>query len=162
MLKYQVRFAYENEWQDAMYLVWKTFLRFEAQDYTEQGIESFKEFITDQTLYKLFKLGTYQMMVALDGERIVGVISLRNNSHISLLFVDERYHRQGVGSLLIHALAEYLSTEENITKITVNAAPYAIGFYHKLGFKDTSTQQESDGIKYTPMEYCYGNNVEEE
>jgi len=151
--KYEIRFAYASEWQDAMHLAWKTFLRFEAVDYSEQGVESFKEFITDQTLYKLFKMGTYQLMVALDGERIIGIISLRNDSHISLLFVEESYHRKGIGTKLIQELAKYLTTEEGIGKMTVNAAPYAIGFYHKVGFKDTDTEQENDGIRYTPMEY---------
>lgn len=151
--KYKIRFAYASEWQDAMYLAWKTFLRFEAADYSERGVESFKEFITDQTLYKLFKMGSYQLMVALDGDKIIGIISLRNNSHISLLFVEENYHRKGIGSKLIRELAEYLATEEGITHMTVNAAPYAIGFYHKVGFTDTDTEQENDGIRYTPMEY---------
>ena len=92
-------------------------------------------------------------MVALDGDRIIGIISLRNNNHISLLFVEENYHKKGIGTKLIQELAKYLTTEEGITRMTVNAAPYAIGFYHKIGFADTDTEQENDGIRYTPMEY---------
>ena len=106
--EYEVRFAYTEEWQDAMNLAWKTFLKFEAKDYSQEGIESFREFITDQTLYKLFKFGTYQLMVALSHDKIVGIISLRDISHISLLFVEESFHYKGIGKLLIHKAAEYL------------------------------------------------------
>lgn len=151
--EYKIRFAYVSEWQDAINLAWKTFLRFEAGDYSQQGVESFKDFITDSTLYKQFRSGSYQLMVALDEEKIVGIISLRNNSHISLLFVEENYHRKGIGRRLIQELGKYLTTEEGITRMTVNAAPYAIGFYHRVGFMDTDMEQENDGIRYTPMEY---------
>ena len=42
-----VRPAYREEWDDAMALAWRTFMRFEAQDYTQEGIKSFQDFITD-------------------------------------------------------------------------------------------------------------------
>ena len=35
--------------------------------------------------------------------------------------------------------------------MTVNAAPYALGFYHKLGFQDTGMEETNDGIRFTPM-----------
>ncbi len=151
--KYELRFAYLNEWQDIMELAWKTFLRFESKDYSEDGIRSFNNFVTDHTLYKMFISGLYQVAIALDGEKIVGMISLRDITHISLLFVDEKYHRRGIGKELIGFMAAYLSKEEGKSRITVNAAPYAIGFYHKLGFVDLDTEKENDGIRYTPMEF---------
>ncbi len=151
--KYELRFAYLDEWQDIIELAWKTFLRFESKDYSEEGIRSFNNFVTDHTLYKMFLSGVYQVAIALDGEQIVGMISLRDITHISLLFVDEKYHRRGIGKKLIEFMAAYLSKEERKSRMTVNAAPYAIGFYHKLGFVDLDTEKENDGIRYTPMEF---------
>lgn len=143
--------AYESDWEEAMELAWKTFLVYEAKDYTREGIDSFQNFISDQWLKKMFIKGEYQMFVAMDGEKIIGLISLRNICHISLLFVDEKYHHQGVGSALIQALGEYLVKELGIRYMTVNAAPYAIGFYHKMGFWDLAPEQEKEGIRYTTM-----------
>ena len=37
-------------------------------------------------------------------------------------------------------------------KLTVNSAPFAIDFYHKIGFKDTGKEQIVDGIKFLPMQ----------
>lgn len=152
-VRYQVRSAYREEWDDAMELAWKTFLRFEADIYSAEGIRHFQDFITDATLYRMFVMGAYQMFVALDRQKIIGMITLRNTSHISLLFVDEKYHRQGIGRALIEYLRNYLLSEAGISKVTVNAAPYGVAFYHKLGFKDIRPEEIRDGIKYTPMEF---------
>ena len=56
-----VRVAYRDEWQDAMALAWKTFLKYEAGDYTEEGVRSFQDFITDTMLYRMFLLGSYEI-----------------------------------------------------------------------------------------------------
>lgn len=128
-------------------------LQFEADSYSMEGIKNFEDFITDTTLHRMFIMGAYQMFVALDHKQIIGMITLRNASHISLLFVDEKYHRQGIGRALIEYLREYLLSETDISRVTVNAAPYGVAFYHKLGFKDIRPEEEKDGIKYTPMEF---------
>lgn len=127
-------------------------MRFEAQDYTQEGIRSFQDFITDSVLRRMFLMGAYQLFVACEGKRVVGMISLRNETHISLLFVDAAYHKRGIGRQLIEYLGNYVRSEEGHSHITVNAAPYAVGFYHRLGFHDTDSEQTNDGIRYTPME----------
>ena len=151
--QYQIRSAYRNEWQDAMALAWKTFLRFEADVYTPEGVRNFQNFITDSTLYRMFVMGTYQLFVALDGNQIVGMITLRDSTHISLLFVDAAYHRQGIGRALIKHLTDYLLTEAGANRVTVNSSPYGLGFYHKMGFRDVRPEESRDGIIYTPMEF---------
>lgn len=146
-----VRCAYRNEWDDAMALAWRTFMQFEAKDYSKRGIDSFQDFITDPFLHRMFIMGAYQLFVAIQDNKIVGIISLRDETHISLLFVDAKYHRHGIGRKLIEYLCEYVEQEEGHRKVTVNAAPYAVGFYHKLGFRDKGIEQTNDGIRFTPM-----------
>lgn len=150
---YQIRSAYRGEWQDAMALAWKTFLRFEADVYSPQGVKNFENFITDSTLHRMFVMGAYQLFVAVEGSKLVGMITLREASHISLLFVDEAYHRQGIGRRLIGYLADYLRTEVGAGRMTVNSSPYGVGFYHKMGFRDIRPEEMKDGIIYTPMEF---------
>lgn len=152
-MSYQIRSAYRDEWDDAMALAWKTFLRFEADVYSPEGVRHFEEFITDTTLHRMFVMGAYQMFVALDRDKIVGMITLRNSTHISLLFVDEKYHRRGIGRALMEHLTNYLLTEVGADHVTVNASPYGVGFYHKLGFKDLRPEEMKDGIIYTPMKF---------
>lgn len=149
---YEIRMAYESDWEDAMALAWKTFLQFEADDYEPEGIRSFEDFITDNTLHRMFIMGAYQMFVAFDGTKMVGMITLRSNSHVSLLFVDAGYHRRGIGRRLMLRLCDYLRTELGVRRVTVNASPFGVGFYHRLGFRDLRQEQVSEGIRYTPME----------
>lgn len=149
---YEIRWAKVEEWESAMKMVWCTFLRFEASDYTKEGIQNFLDFITDEQLYRSFLQGRYQMLVALDGERIVGVASVRNGNHLSLLFVDETYHRRGIGSELLNRFCRYLKNEAGEHCMTLKAAPYAVEFYHRLGFHDVSPEEEVGGIRVTSME----------
>ncbi len=136
-----------------MALAWRTFVKFEADVYSPEGVKNFENFITDSTLYRMFVLGTYQLFVALDGKKIVGMLTLRGGTHISLLFVDEKYHRRGIGRALMQYLSNYLLTELQASRVTVNSSPYGVGFYHRLGFRDLRPQEKKDGIIYTPMEF---------
>ena len=79
------------------------------------------------------------------------MISLRNETHISLLFVDGQYHRLGIGRGLVEYVSSYVLTEEGHDSITVDAALYATGFYHRLGFCGYRQAADEDGIRYTPM-----------
>ena len=120
---YIVRWARENEWAPAMKMIWKTFLKFEGKDYTQEGIRNFFEFITDDDLYVAFLKGTYRMMVAVDGERVIGAGSIRSRNHLSLLFVDEEYHHMGIGSALLAELCDYLKRETGEHCMSLKAAP---------------------------------------
>lgn len=150
-LPYEIRFINRDEWEDAMGLAWKTFLEYEGDVYPPEGIRSFEDFITDSALKRMFVMEAYQIMAAFREKRMVGMISLRNQTHISLLFVDGRYHKRGIGRALIMSLASYVKEQNGQKRLTVNASPYGAGFYHRLGFRDLGPRKEQDGIIFTPM-----------
>lgn len=150
---FEIRRAKDSEWDYAMELAFKVFLKYEATEYGEEGIRSFAEFVTDEFLKKMFLIGEYLLFVAVTDEKIIGLISLRSGNHISLLFVDEAYHRKGIGSALVQYLQEYMLENTGYEKITVNASPYGVPFYHQLGFHDTGKETTKEGIIYTPMEF---------
>lgn len=150
---FEIHFAHKEDWEDAMGLAWKTFLEFEAEDYAPEGIRSFEDFISDTGLKRMFLSGDYQMLVATSRGRMVGMVTLRNQTHISLLFVEKSCHRQGIGRALVGGMADYAKKRFGARFLTVNASPYGVSFYHKIGFKDLGSQQQRDGIIYTPMEY---------
>lgn len=151
-IPYEVRWAKEDEWKPAMVMIWKTFLKYEGADYSEEGIKNFFEFITDDGLYRAFLSGRYQMMVALDDGRVIGAGSIRNNNHLSLLFVDEDYQNRGVGTALMSRLCDYLREEGGEELMSLQAAPYAVDFYQKLGFRVVRPEEEFSGIRVTSME----------
>lgn len=150
---FEIHLAEKEDWEDAMGLAWKTFLEFEAKDYTQEGIRSFEDFISDTGLKRMFLSGGYQMMVACSGGRLVGMVTLRDETHISLLFVEKSCHRRGIGRALIREMADYAKKKSGARRLTVNASPYGVVFYHRIGFKDVGPELHREGIIYTPMEY---------
>ena len=127
----------------AIDLIWTTFLQFEAPDYSEEVVQSFKYFIEDKKM-----ISTLEFWGAYDNRELKGVIATNENRrHICCFFVKAQYHRQGIG----RKLWEYLLANSRNEIITVNSSPYAVPIYHKLGFVDTDVEQLSDGMRYTPM-----------
>lgn len=149
---FEIRWAAEGEWQPAMEMVWRTFLKYEGKEYSQEGIQHFFDFITDDDLYRAFLKGEYRLMVALDRGRIIGAGSVRNRNHLSLLFVEEAYHRRGVGSAILRKLCEYLKREAGESCMSLQAAPYAVEFYKKQGFRALCHELQYAGIRVTPME----------
>ena len=154
-MPFEVRWAKEEEWGPAMRMIWRTFLRFEGRDYTQEGIRNFYDFITDDDLYVAFLKGEYQLMVALDGQKVIGAGSIRNRNHLSLLFVEEGYHRMGVGRAILTAVCDYLKQEAGEKYISLKAAPYAVNFYRRLGFRAVRPEEEYSGIRVTEMEKVF-------
>lgn len=151
-----IRQAVMADWEETMAMVWRTFLKFEAKDYGIEGVNSFRNFISDPLLRRMFLLGTYHMYVAIHQNKIIGMVSLRDQKHISLLFVDEAYHKRGIGRRLIDTIGCFAKEEYSVGEITVNAAPYGFGFYKKTGFFSTSPLLTNDGITYTSMKKKLG------
>lgn len=140
-----------DEWEEAMNLAWDTFILFEAPEYSKEGIQSFKNFVRDPILKNLFIEGKYYVLAAYIDNFMVGIIGVRNETHISLLFVDSEYHKRGVARKLVHSMFEQTFKKYGKREMTVNSSPYAVGFYHKMGFIDTNKELQTDGIRYTPM-----------
>ena len=125
-------------------LVWQVFCRFEAPEYSQEGIAEFRK-----TLQNLEALRHMPFYGAFHEGELVGVLALRRVQHISLFFVKEAWHRQGVGRLLIDAMRQDYADQI----FTVNSSPYAVEIYRHLGFVPTDTEQLTNGIRYTPMRY---------
>ena len=141
----EIRELFEHEMPDALTLVWNVFLEFEAPDYGTIGATTFKNCIDDKAFIE--RLTFYG---AFENKELVGVIATRNEgNHIGMLFVKKDQHKKGIGRKLF----EYILPKSPDEKITVNSSPYAVNIYKKLGFEATATEQVTDGIRFTPMEY---------
>ncbi len=134
----------------AMQLVWQVFLEFEAPVYTEQGVQSFYEYIQLPFLQPKIENSELKIWGAYTPQ-LAGVVALRNDTHISLLFVAKAHHRKGIATALVQTVAD-ACLAEGATRITVNSSPYALPFYRATGFVETDEAQVIDGIRFTPMQ----------
>lgn len=143
----------KDDIRNALELVWAVFQEFEAPDYSKQGIEEFRKFISYDSIIDKFDKGEICFWGSIDNDSLTGVIATRGINHICMLFVKKEYHRRGIARSLFETVKKVCLNQNNIIKITVNSSPYAIEVYHRLGFLDTDKEQTVNGIRFTPMAY---------
>lgn len=137
----------------AMNLIEECFDLFVAPDYSNKGIETFKnKYINNQKFIDKFIYGTEKMYGAYMEDLLVGCISISINNTISCCFVKAKYHRMGIATLLFKTVRNELAGR-NVNIIKLNASPYAVPFYRAIGFLETGEEAEYEGIRYTPMLY---------
>lgn len=137
--------------EEGFQVIWDTFCEFVAPDYTQEGIDCFySEFIKGEKFRKKFTDGTEVMYGAYIDDELVGVLSISVMNKVSCVFVKGKYHRIGIGKNLFENVIEVLK-QQGATEIRLNASPYAVPFYHAIGFQDTDVQSSYNGILYTPM-----------
>ena len=140
-----------NELRKTMELVKRVFDEFEAPYYTKEGVENFYKFANYDNIKQQLNKWIIIFIVR-HNEKIIGMIGIRDYSHIVLLFVDKNYHRKGIATRLLEkAKSCCRQNNKDIEFMTVNSSPYGINFYHATGFEDTDVEQEVDGIRFTPM-----------
>lgn len=140
----EIRVLNPDERPQALALVRRVFDRFEAPEYSRQGVDTFRAFLASPDL-----IGALTFYGAFLDDGLVGVIAMRGASHISLFFVEAAHQGKGVGRALFTAAKAACKECE----ITVNSSPYAVEIYRKLGFHPLSGEQVADGIRFTPMKW---------
>jgi predicted GNAT family N-acyltransferase len=133
------------------HLVASVFMEHIAPLYEPEGITEFLQYASvHETTRRLHH--DHVMLLAEHHDRIVGVIELRDYNHISLLFVDTAYQRQGIAHELVkQGLALCLQQRPDLNALTVSASPNAAPAYERFGFRVTQPEQTRNGIRYVPM-----------
>lgn len=133
----------KERYGEATSLIWHVFQIYEVPDFPPEGALEYKR-ILDQTE----KEKNIVFYTAMEDDNVVGVLGMRENNHIGYFYVKETHHRRGIGKMLFNAMrCDYKGD------ITVNACPYGVPVYTKLGFKATDIQKNKDGIIFTPMKF---------
>lgn len=146
---YQIDKLEPIQYHEALELIYQSFMKYDAPDYSEEGIEAFrKDVYTNPLFLKMLEQEGNGMYGAFQDEELVGVLGVRRRNHILLLYVREDKLKCGIGSVLVKHFLE----QSNEELITVNSAPFAYGFYEKLGFKITGDENVKHGIRSTPMQ----------
>lgn len=153
MVDYKITEIKSDDLEEAFALVKRVFLEIDAPDYSKEGVQEVMDDMLENKEFKeLFKSGEQTMLGAICDDKIVGVVAIGANNHISLAFVDKDYHRKGIAKALFERLFVRLKAK-NAKKITLNSTPYAVAFYEKIGFKKTGDCIEKHGVLYTPMQF---------
>lgn len=142
----------KGEEEQAIDLVLSVFDKFVAPEYSNEGITEFKKYASAEALAERLKSSSF-VLIAENDESLVGMIEIRDNSHVAMFFVSQLFQKMGIGkTLLRHAVS--LSSKNNIDliKITVNSSPNSVAAYENMGFIASDVEKTVNGIRYTPME----------
>ena len=138
-------------------LVWSVFEEFEAAEYKQEGIDEFKRYIAPEFMAARCAEGRFFVICCRREDGIAGVIAVKENRHISLLFVRREDQRKGIARRLLGmAIEACRAAEPKLEAVTVNSSRYAVGVYERLGFQSTGPEQEKNGIRFTPMRMAIG------
>ncbi len=133
-------------------LIRSVFLTDIAPHYASEGQEEFLRYVTPDALHARRKMNHFALVAVWNGE-IIGVIEIRDHSHLSLLFVGTCHQGQGLGRELLHrSMTICLKNRVDVLTLTVHASPNAVSIYEKLGFRQLHPEQVSHGIRFTLME----------
>ncbi len=149
--KLHYRDLLQGEEAAACDLVLKSFDKFVALGYSEEGREEFRKYIDPDALRERVEHGNF-VILALAGDSLVGLVEVRSFNHIALLFVDEVWHRRGVARGLLDIAVERCKLNYSGLKVVdVHSSPFAVPVYERLGFVKTADERVENGIRYTPM-----------
>ena len=139
----EIRQLLNNKKDEALLFAKKVYIECKDESYSEQGIETFYNFINNKEITKSFKV-----YGAFEDKTLKGLIATDSQKrHICLFFVDKVSQGKGIGKELMRVV---VNDNEN-SYITVNSSRYGVPIYEKLGFVKMVEEKEQDGLKFTPM-----------
>ena len=132
-------------------LILDSFTEFIAGEYSDEGRAEFTRYVQPEALIER-SLSNHFILLVLAGERPAGVIELRDNDHVSLLFVDSQFQRHGIArELLQRAIGVARPAKPGLDRVTVNSSRFGVPAYEKLGFRQTGPERSVNGIVFIPM-----------
>ena len=148
-MEYEIRLAMDDDIAPALDLAWRMFVKYDSIDYGVEHTERMRESIED----RLKNLSIYTqrlMMVALVGGKVVGMLETYGTNRISLLFVDNEYHRKGIATAMMCKIASELKMR-GYDRIVLNSSPHGLPFYKHFGFTVEDEEKNADTPWKTPM-----------
>jgi ribosomal protein S18 acetylase RimI-like enzyme len=145
------RFMREGEEKAVCDLIHRVFNISVSPLYTKKGITNFKEYAAPEEMSRRVHIDHF-VLLALFGGDMVGMIEMRRNDHISLLFVAGEHQGKGIGRDLLGLAVEFcLTNKPQLKEVTVNSSPNAFDAYERMGFKPTGEEQSISGVRSIPM-----------
>lgn len=132
-------------------LVMKSFSRFIASDYSDEGRAEIADFARAEKIAERASFGHFTL-IAEEGGEIAGMIQVRLPAHVLMLFVDERFHRRGTARALMESAVDRIrACQPEVKSVTLNSSPFAVEAYLRMGFTATGPEKCAGGVVFTPM-----------
>lgn len=119
-------------------------------DPAASGADEFLASVSTEAVRTHLASPDYSFLVAHDG-KLVGIIAIRERSHVSHFFVDRAHQRQGVGRRLWELARAQVMTSGHDGTFTVIASINAVPVYARFGFRVTGSPMQLHGVRCVHM-----------
>ncbi len=127
-------------------LIESSFAEFIEPGFEEEGRQAFYSHLQEERKRELLPDDIFGF-VAQDSNDIVGVVQIRKNTYIHFLYVDKRWHRQGISRKLVEAASDQVAKRSpDATHLTVKSSLYAVAAYLCMGFTQEAEQINEKGV----------------
>lgn len=126
--------------------------KFIAPEFSPVGQRNLLSSMEPAAIRGFFKAGHRYHVAEVEGQ-MVGVVGIRDNSHVHHLFVVEKFHRRGIGRRLWEIARKECLAAGNLGRFTVFSSRYALEAYRRLGFVEAGPPETKDEVTAVPMKY---------
>ncbi|MPS72300.1 MAG: GNAT family N-acetyltransferase [Chryseobacterium sp.] len=131
--------------------IWESAVRATHKFLAEEDLIYFKQVIPNDYLPNL------EVFLLIENGESVG-FSSASEGNLEMLFIHNDYRRKGYGKKLFHFMKE----QHSVAKVDVNEQNHqAIGFYEKLGFRQTGRSEKDGSGKNYPIIHMHLHNNED-
>lgn len=116
-----------------------------------RGAQAFLSSIEPPAVEGYITAPNFSYLVGFVGQRLAGVVAVRDNAHLYHLFVARAFQGRGLSRDLWQHAKEAAIAAGNRTGFTVNSTPWAVPVYQRFGFKTTGPKVETKGVAFVPM-----------
>jgi len=117
----------ESEEKDVYSLIVRIFQEHVAAVYSKKGIEKFLCILSPNGLCEMNKRKSSFVVLAKHPNRPIGMLAVRNESNIALIFVHLKYQGKGIGKRLLgEAIKICLNRNSELTVVTMSSSPNSI------------------------------------
>jgi GNAT superfamily N-acetyltransferase len=102
--------------------------------------------IDQEKIKELIQTPHYVWHIAVQENKVIGVLAVSENKLIKYFFVHPDYHRKGIAISIWQRALPFLASE-----VTVRSSAFAIPFYERLGFKKVGGIDYFNGVSYQSM-----------
>lgn len=120
------------------------------------GAEQFLETITPTAIVGYIDADNFDYLIGVVEQSLLGIVAIRDDSHLYHLFVDETVQGKGYARQLWEHAKARAAARGNTEKFTVNSSVFALPTYAAFGFHAVTEKQEKHGLAYIGMELKLG------
>ena len=118
---------------------------------TRAGAEPFLASVSADSQHRNLSAPNFSYYVAESSGELVGVVALRDNSHLFHLFIAAQLQRAGLATQLWGIVKAEALAAGNSGQFTVNSSLNAVPVYERFGFVRKGDIQYMHGISFQPM-----------